>query len=397
MARPKHRYSRVTASLLVVCLALSCSAIAVRPARAEEKPAPSPSAQPGVRIVAPEKDCVVQPGEVVKILLVVTAQDVSGVAVFCDDKGLGMLTAAPYSVDWNTTEIPSGKHLLRAFAYLKSGEKVGAEPVALTVAERQAAPAPNEPAPQPAVIKEGTVVMLRTTESMTSGISTGTAVRYKVARDVLAPDGRVLIAFGADAYGKVTDSRKRGMLGKNGRLSFSVEFAEAVDKTQVPLRAKQSSSGKSNQGVMIASVLLLSVFAVFVNGRDVTVPADTEIAAYVDHDTAIGAAGAPRPGGVPMGGAVESVAIESPISGRKVSPGYKLPVSLKVNPEDKAVGAILIVNDREVGPPVQGVRGLRWDTSGLAAAEYRLQAEVKFQSGLKVRSEPVVVVVQPST
>jgi len=356
------------------------------------QPNPAPAAT--VTIVAPEANCSIAGGEVLKVMVVSTAQDISAVAIMCDDKGIAMLQAPPFLADWNTAGVASGKHVLRAQAYLKSGDKLSAEPVVVEVVAPPAALA-SSPLPvvaEPVTVKEGTPVFLRTMESMTSGrIAEGAGVRLTVGRDVRGPGGRVLIAYGADAYGKVTESNKRGMLGKQGRLAFTVERVEAVDGTSVPLRAQLRTSGKSNKGTVVAAALLLTVLAVFVHGRDVTIPADTEVVGYVDSDTVINQPGAAQPGVQGPTAPEESVAITSPADGRRVVSGLTVRIRLKVQPADQVAGIALYLDDKQVGQPVTSLEGLSWDSTGVQAGEHKLRAEVTFRNGLVLPSAPVTV------
>ena len=140
---------------------------------------------------------------------------------------------------------------------------------------------------EPLKIAEGTPIKLELTQTLTSGkAKEGEAVTYRTRDDILV-NGEIVIAKGAKGLGKVTESKRRGMLGKKGKLEFTVESVTAMNGTPVPLRTSIKNSGKSNSGAVIVSALLLSVFAVFVSGRDVTIKEGTEIIAYVDTDTLI--------------------------------------------------------------------------------------------------------------
>ena len=276
---------------------------------------------PGVQIAAPEAGARAQVGETLQVLVIVSPElEVSSVVAMCDAKGIGMAQAPPYAFQWNTAGLEPGDHVLRATVYLKSGEKVGAEPVTVFLFKPRAPTAGLAPTATPAAtivapaaLKEGTPVLLQTTEKMVSGrVAEGSTVRYRVARDIVGPGDNVLIAYGSFAQGRVTRSRRRGMFGKAGQLEFTVDTVDAVDGTVVPLRAQQEVAGKGNKNEVIISALLLSVLAVFVHGRDVEIPADTEVTAYVDHDTVI-----QRPQPAAEGGAVRS----APVSVRPAAAG----------------------------------------------------------------------------
>jgi len=180
---------------------------------------------PNVVIVAPDKDCILRGGEELLIMVMVSnLQDVVSVVVMCDDKGVGMLNMTTYSVTLTTSGMSPGTHILRAFAFLKNGEKVGAEPVAFSILETatgtpEGAPVEgkkgeqtvNAAVDQPKTgcgIKEGTAVVLLTTDKIDNGhTSVGTIIRFIVAEELLGPNSEILVEKGANASGTVTESK----------------------------------------------------------------------------------------------------------------------------------------------------------------------------------------------
>ena len=345
---------------------------------------------PAVTIVAPESGCVANVGDVLDVLLVVRPDlDVVSVAVLCDARGVGMQQQLPYALKWDTSGFDPGEHVLRAFAYLKSGDKVGAAPVVVTLAQ-PSEPRTVETGPRPAVLKEGTPVLLQTDEKMVSGqVPEGGAVRYKVVRDAVGTDGQLLAAYGGFAQGHVTRSRKRGMFGKAGQLEFTVDSLTAVDGTLVPLRASQQMGGKDNKSVVIISTLLLSVFSVFVHGKDVELPAGTEIVAYVDHDTEIRSPSQGPSGGAIRGEPEESATIGKPTEGASFGRGESVQVELVVAPERKFLQARLYVDGKEAATVQGQLRPIPLDTRRLAPGNHTLEAEVLFTNGRTMRTPSV--------
>ncbi len=355
------------------------------------------SAAPPVTIIAPEDGCTACVGDVLQVMLVVSEDlDVSAVAVLCDSLGIGMLREPPYVLEWDSSGMQPGEHVLRAAVYLKSGEKVGAEPVVIAFTERPGSMLLPSAKPErpPAVLMEGTPVLLQTEEKLRSGhTKEGSAIRFKVARDITGPGGMVLITYGDFAHGRVTRSRRRGAFGKAGQLEFSVDSVTAVDGTTVPLRASEEMAGKDNKGVVIASALLLTVLTVFVHGKDVEVPAGTEFVAYVDHDTEIGAPLAARAPGEVRGEPLETVTITSPVDGRHATRGTKLPLVVEVQPAEKFRLARLFLDGEEMGSIEGELPPTTLPTKGLRPGEHRIEVEVTFTNGRRVRSEPVHITV----
>jgi hypothetical protein len=347
-----------------------------------------------VVIVAPEAGCVAAVGDVLDVLVVAReGLEIASVAVLCDARGVGMLQAPPYAFKWDTAGLDVGDHVLRAFAYLKSGERLGAEPVVVTLTGRQR-PAAVETKGSPTVLKEGTLVLLQTEEKMVSGHTPeGAAVRYKVVRDVVAPGGQLLVAYGAHGDGKVTRSRRRGMFGKAGQLEFTVESVTAVDGTRVPLRSSQQIAGKDNKQVVIVTTLLLSVLSVFVHGKDVELPAGTEVAAYVDHDTEVNAPGEAATSGIVRGEPEGTASIAKAIDGQHFAESADFALSLAVSPERKFLSARIYFDGREATIIERQLRSLTVSAGKLGMGEHTIEAEVQFTNGHIVRTAPVRIIV----
>jgi hypothetical protein len=383
------RRARCLLACVTLCLMLGGTAIL----GASEQPPPDQTKD--IVIVAPETGCIASVGDVLDVMVIVReGLEVASVAVLCDSRGAGMAQSAPYTVKWNTSDLEPGEHVLRAFAYLKSGDKVGAAPVVVSLIERRDKPATGAAASAltPVVLKEGSPVLLHTSDKMVSGqVAEGAAVRFKVARDVLGPEGKVLIAYSGHAQGRVTRSRRRGMFGKAGQLEFNVETATAVDGTTVPLRATQQMAGKDNKGTVIATALLLTVFTVFVNGKDVELPAGSEIAAYVDHDTEIRVPELAATVGVARGEPMESVVITKPVEGESIRTGRSLEIVVDATPASKVIGLRVFANGKEIAAQERELKPIVLNSNRLPAGACTLEAEAKYASGRVVRSEPVHV------
>ena len=382
-------------SRFTLLVALLLAVVGSRGAARAAEGATEPAQSAPITIVAPEAGCAANVGDMLDVLLVVRdGLEVASVAVLCDARGVGMLQAPPYTFKWNTAGLEPGEHIVRAFVYLKSGEKVGAAPVVVTLTQSQK-PETAKQVASPAVLKEGTLVMLQTQEKMVSGqIAEGAPVRYKVVRDVVGPGGKLLVAYGDSAEGRVTRSRRRGMFGKAGQLEFTVDAATAVDGTRVPLRSQQQMAGKDNKGTVIATALLLTVFTVFINGKDVELPAGTEVAAYVDHDTAISAPQEAPAGGIIRGEPEETVAIEKPVEGQTFAIDSSIQVAVTVTPMQKFAHARLYSDGKEIGMQEKELKPASLRASTLGAGEHKLEAEVQFINGRTVRSAPVQIKVR---
>lgn len=113
-----------------------------------------------------------------------------------------------------------------------------------------------------------TVVLLSLDEDLRSGQQpAGTAITYRVDKDISSSDGKVLIAAGAHGYGTVIASSGVQGFGKNGKLEISCEYVTAVDGSKIPFDDPdfKNSGGGTRVRALIRPLLLMP----FSKGGDV--------------------------------------------------------------------------------------------------------------------------------
>ncbi len=163
-----------------------------------------------------------------------------------------------------------------------------AAPTALSSTPPAPAPAPTPAAdtapPQaPRVLKAGTLVLLRIAET----VSSDTHVRgQKFPLEVIAPvvvDGVTVIPAGAVAEGDVIHAGKSGIMGKAGELMVTSRYV-VVGTRQVRLRSLLARSGESKADLAMGVSLAVPFAPFFMKGRQMLVPADTELVARVAND-----------------------------------------------------------------------------------------------------------------
>lgn len=142
-------------------------------------------------------------------------------------------------------------------------------------------------------VPERTEVRVSLRQDLKSGASKeGAEVPFEVDRDVYGPNNKLLIRAGTPAYGKVTESKRRGILGKSGKINFTCDYIRLPDGTRIALRSESlRKAGKDNQGASIAAAILLTPFALLLSGKDVEVKTGTEFTMFVDANTTIDAPG----------------------------------------------------------------------------------------------------------
>lgn len=168
----------------------------------------------------------------------------------------------------------------------------------------------------------GTVVRLKLLQTLSSKTNhEGDSISFQVVGNVVGPDKKsILIKDGAPAYGTISRVEKNGAVGKQGELGMSVDRAQAVDGTMVPLRANQSSEGRSKVGSTVAlgvvtGIIFLPGFLFLMkHGKDAVIPTGAELDAYVNSDVLVDVSGATP--------AVVDTPLAQPASAEAKTPDY---------------------------------------------------------------------------
>ena len=144
---------------------------------------------------------------------------------------------------------------------------------------------------------EGAVIPARTTVvlELLQPISTRTAKpgdRFELrVLEALLIAGHVVIPAGSPALGEVIHAQKGGVFGKPGELLLTVRHV-AVGGQKIPMRLFQPARGKDHTGVAMAATVTAAVtvpvaglFAAFITGGQIELPAGTPVNAMVARDT----------------------------------------------------------------------------------------------------------------
>ncbi|GMU57728.1 MAG: hypothetical protein AMXMBFR33_68740 [Candidatus Xenobia bacterium] len=245
---------------------------------------------------------------------------------------------------------------------------------------------------QPVVLKEGTPLLLTTVDRLVSGeVPAGSVVRYKVDRDVLGPQGQVLIARGADARGKVLKSEGSGFFGRSGALDISLETVVAADGTSVPLRAVRAATAADQETAVIVGGILLSWAFIFMEGDDIDIPAGTPLDAFVDLDTPVAKPGA-RVKLLPC-----SVKILTPASGSHLKEEEKIFFSCEATPKDEEPWVRVYIDQILVASQRGNLSNVLWNTYRnekqtervTGPGEHQVVLEVTWSNGQIATSEPI--------
>jgi PEGA domain len=131
-------------------------------------------------------------------------------------------------------------------------------------------------------IPDATPVHLSLQDSLSSAANkVGDAVHFLVTADVKVGH-LVVIPNGSTATGHVVEAKSKTILGRSGKLNFTVDHVKAPDGTDIRLRASSTRKAEETSGTLLAVP-----FNLILGGKDVNIPKGTEFNSYVDGDQEI--------------------------------------------------------------------------------------------------------------
>jgi hypothetical protein len=150
--------------------------------------------------------------------------------------------------------------------------------------------APTQP-PSSFTLLDGTPVKLRLSTTISSAdTKVGQEIPFEVVEDI-SLNRVVVLPKGATAIATVTEAEHKKSMGRAGKLNISVSYARLKDQEKVALRATQENKGGGHVGAMTGAIVATSIIFfpaaplfLFIHGKDITIPAGTEITAFVEGD-----------------------------------------------------------------------------------------------------------------
>lgn len=146
------------------------------------------------------------------------------------------------------------------------------------------------PAPQTHLLAAGTEVHLRLLQPVASNTH---AHGDRFTLEVVEPinvDGVLLVPSGAQAIGEVVHAAKGGFGGRAGELILASRFISVGGQT---IKLRSFSAGSGENRVNLAMGLSFVVVGIFVKGKDISLPAGTDVYAKVAEDSSLRAVAPP--------------------------------------------------------------------------------------------------------
>lgn len=140
----------------------------------------------------------------------------------------------------------------------------------------------SQPVPATRVLPADTEIHLRLLEPVASNTHThGDRFKLEVVDPVIV-DGAVVIPAGAACVGEVVHGAKAGFGGRAGELILASRFVRVGDQ-EIKLRSFAASNGSDR--VNLAMGLSFVFVGLFVQGKNIVVPAGTDVYAKIAADS----------------------------------------------------------------------------------------------------------------
>ena len=98
----------------------------------------------------------------------------------------------------------------------------------------------------------------------------------------------IIIKAGTVVTGNIEKAEKAKGLGKAGEISYSLNYAKAVDESKIYLRTTRAFiQGQDRSGGAVALAVVISPLFLLHKGKDVKMEAGKIVQAYTDRDYTI--------------------------------------------------------------------------------------------------------------
>lgn len=130
-------------------------------------------------------------------------------------------------------------------------------------------------------IDEGTLVKANLIKDINGrDLNAGDKLEFKLENDVIKND-TIIVKSGAVISGTVTDAKGSRMLGKKGKLAFTIDYLY-LPNNQVLKLTSQNTKNIQGSGVAVAGAsLILTPFALFIHGKNAKYKSGTLFDCYV--------------------------------------------------------------------------------------------------------------------
>ena len=136
-------------------------------------------------------------------------------------------------------------------------------------------------------ISEGTLVKAKLTKQINGrDLNVGDKLQFVLDNDLIKND-TIICKKGSLIAGTVTDAKGSRMLGKKGRLAFTIDYLYLPDNQVVKLTSQNKANLKGSGFDVAAASVLLTPFALFLHGKNAKYKEGTLFDCYVSQATEV--------------------------------------------------------------------------------------------------------------
>jgi len=100
-------------------------------------------------------------------------------------------------------------------------------------------------------------------------------------------DGKTVIEGGARAVAEITQSQKKGAIGKPAVIGVMARTVEAVDGTMIPISGVKQMEGENKQSEALIVTILCCILGLMIQGGEAELAAGTNMEVTIDATTAV--------------------------------------------------------------------------------------------------------------
>jgi hypothetical protein len=133
------------------------------------------------------------------------------------------------------------------------------------------------------VLRANTLIPLRMAETVSSDTHQGGARFPLVVSEDIFVDDCLVVPAGTLAEGEVIHAAKSGMFGKAGELSLTSRVL-ILGERRIKLRSLYATAGQTRADLALGVGLVIPFAPFFIRGKQVLVPAETDLIARIAAD-----------------------------------------------------------------------------------------------------------------
>ncbi|MDP1762656.1 MAG: hypothetical protein Q8L07_02135 [Sediminibacterium sp.] len=135
------------------------------------------------------------------------------------------------------------------------------------------------------ILQEGTIIKAALMNDVSGKeVGVGQTIDFELSENVMLNE-KVVIPKGAKITGSVTEAQRSKALGKKGKLAFSIDYLYLTNGKVIKLRSQVEKNLKGSGAAVAAGAILLSPFALLLNGKNAKYEKGAVFTAYVDRET----------------------------------------------------------------------------------------------------------------